>query len=130
MPLCLRKGEILRYGYYWLSPVAVRATELGSAERVHLYFSRTENIVAEGKQIQITRRIWHRSKGEAALNTGGRGGDHQTQVATWVTRLGNGGAKKHTGTTGFSQKPITNPDTSCAHTEHICGPLWKDKQQD
>lgn len=60
-----------------------RTTKLDSAERVHLYFSRTENIVLKGKQVQITRRIWHRSKGEAALYTGGRGGDHQTQVTTF-----------------------------------------------
>lgn len=63
-----------------VSCLAVRTTELDSSEKVHLYYSRTENIDAKGKQVQITRRIWHRSKGEAALNTGGRGGDHRTQV--------------------------------------------------
>lgn len=111
--------------------MAVRTTELDSAERVPFYFSQTENIVAKGKQVQITRRIWHRSKGEAALNTGGRGGDHQAQVTTLISHgLEIGEQRSILGQLGFPKNRITNPDTSCAHTEHICGPLWKDKQQD
>lgn len=119
-----KRGNIEVWLLLAVSCLAVWPTELDSAERVHLYFSRTENIVAEGKQIQITRRIWHRSKGGAALNTEGRGGDHQTQVTTWLTRFGDGGAKKHSGTTGFSLNQSLIP-TLAVHTPNtfvvFCG---------